>query len=429
VSRPAVTLAVVLVEGDGALVELGGISLLERLLRTLQRAGIRDVAVLAHDQDVLTRHLACPSPARAGLAVAVRSRAAAIALFPGGAVAGAPVLLLPAETVYDPRLLVALLQRSPPTALVDSAPPLAARTTLLDAVPRYTGGFICGPLLADGAWVAQDRVLADAVRTGLESGDAAALDVASLDTYSVTLRRRLRPYWFPAPKAPERRAAEAVLLDAAQKGTPDLPAWVHGPIENLLVRRLWRTPVTPNQVTLFTTLVAWLATLCFATGRLGAGVGIALLVGILDGVDGKLARAKVATSELGEWEHYLDWMYEFSWWFALAWHLHRSGDLPAAFPLFGLLLVADLLERGVRRAVKRSVGRDLDTVDTAGRLFRVIGGRRNVYVWCLAAALLLERPAQGYVLLCVWGAVSAAFHLAHGIWIFARRRPSLSAGG
>jgi len=421
VSRPAVAQAVVLVEGDDALVELCGISILERLLRTLQRSGIRDATVLADDPGALTRYLARPSRARAGLALAVRSRAQALPAFQTDSLRAAPLLFLPAGVVCDPRLLAALLRESPPTALVDSAPPPG------DGAPSYRGGFICGPLLASGAWLAHGPPYRDALRAGLESGSIVGLEVASIDPHIVSMRRSLRPYWFPAPEPPARRAAETLLLDAAQKATLDLPALVHAPIEQLLVRRLWRIGVTPNQVTLLTTLLAWLATLLFATGYLGAGVLVALLVGVLDGVDGKLARVKVETSEFGKWEHHLDWLYESSWWAALAWYFQRAGALPAAFPLFGLLLLADLLERGVRRAVKQSIGRDLDSLDAAGRLFHLVGGRRNVYVWTFAAGLLVHRPAQAYRILCLWAAVTAAFHLAHAVWIFARHRASASA--
>jgi phosphatidylglycerophosphate synthase len=427
VSRPAVAQAVVLVEGDDALVELCGISILERLLRTLQRSGIRNATVLADDPGALTRYLARPSPARAGLALAVRSRAQALPAFQTDSLRAAPLLFLPAGVVCDPRLLAALLREPPPTALVDSASQPGARTLPLHGAPGCRGGFICGPLLASGAWLAQDPPYRDALRAGLESGSIVGLEVASIDPHIVSMRRSLRPYWFPAPEPPARRAAETLLLDAAQKATLDLPALVHAPIEQFLVRRLWRTAVTPNQVTLLTTLLAWLATFLFAAGHLDAGVLVALLVGVLDGVDGKLARVKVETSEFGKWEHHLDWLYESSWWAALAWYFHRARALPDAFPLLGLLLFADLLERGVRRAVKQSIGRDLDSLDAAGRLFHLVGGRRNVYVWTFAAGLLVHRPAQAFRLLCLWAAVTAAFHLAHAVWILARHRAPASA--
>ena len=66
----------------------------------------------------------------------------------------------------------------------------------------------------------------------------------------------------------------------------------------------------------------------FASGHLWWGRVLALLVGVLDGVDGKLARTKFETTESGKSEHSLDYLIELSWWTALAYHFHESG-LPA----------------------------------------------------------------------------------------------------
>ena len=390
-----VTRAVVFVEGEEALVELGGIPLLERLLRTLERAGIRE-ALLHGPEAILTRVPLAPNSARPRLSVTLSAaKGADSARFAALSVTA----FVRADYCYDPRLLDALLVTPPPAALRDGSQILAV--TLSE--PSVTPSEAKGALSADGK---------------------AVVEVARLDPYHPGLRRTLRPYWFAAPPAADRASAEAVLLDAAQKGSLDLPARVHAPIENLLVRALWHTRVTPNQVTLLTTLVAWVATALFATGRLGAGVLVALLVGVLDGVDGKLARVTVATSELGRSEHYLDWLYEFSWWAALAWHFRRSGEVPSALLLLGVLLAADLTERAARRVVKRASGRDPDTLGWFGAGLRLIGGRRNIYIWMFAVALLLGRPAQGFVLICVWGAVTAAAHLMRALLLRQRTKPA-----
>src|SRR5207247_8162366 len=87
---------------------------------------------------------------------------------------------------------------------------------------------------------------------------------------------------------------------------PDIPAWFHAPIETFLVSRLCKTPITPNQLTLFCNVVAWTVTILLATGHLAWGLGLALIVGVLDGLDGKLARLKLETSKAGKLEHFFD---------------------------------------------------------------------------------------------------------------------------
>ena len=92
---------------------------------------------------------------------------------------------------------------------------------------------------------------------GLMEGRVRPLDVAGQPSYVASMRRRVRPLWFPAPAPEHMPAAESALLDSAQKGALDFPAIVHGPIENAVVARLCRTAVTPNQLTVAAAAVAW----------------------------------------------------------------------------------------------------------------------------------------------------------------------------
>jgi len=64
----------VLADAPGALVELCGISILERFLRTLQRCGIKRAIVLSTTPKLIAEHLAQPSWARAQIEVTVRNR-------------------------------------------------------------------------------------------------------------------------------------------------------------------------------------------------------------------------------------------------------------------------------------------------------------------------------------------------------------------
>jgi phosphatidylglycerophosphate synthase len=63
--------------------------------------------------------------------------------------------------------------------------------------------------------------------------------------------------------------------------------WILGPYERVLVR--WR--VTPNALTFASFVVACGSGVCFALGNFGAGGWLYLLTGILDILDGRIARA------------------------------------------------------------------------------------------------------------------------------------------
>ena len=97
------------------------------------------------------------------------------------------------------------------------------------------------------------------------------------------------------------------------KGASDLLAhYVHRPIENRVVLYLMKTRVTPNQVTVLTNILAYVVTVLYLFGYLLPGSLLSFVVGLMDGIDGKLARAKNMTSRLGKMEHAFDLLFEFS---------------------------------------------------------------------------------------------------------------------
>src|SRR5438094_101526 len=104
---------------------------------------------------------------------------------------------------------------------------------------------------------ARDSSFEQVLRSGLEDHSLPAFDVSAQPLYYVSMCRKLGAFWFPEPSLSNRKLAERVLLDSIQKGPPDIPAWVHAPIETFLVSLLCKTPITPNKLTLFCNVVAW----------------------------------------------------------------------------------------------------------------------------------------------------------------------------
>src|SRR5438874_1313526 len=417
---------VILADDPSALVELCGISTLERLLRTLQRCGIERATVLSSTPDPIAKELARPSWARAELHLTLRNRPAGpvrleqiVDLCPSSYDAIPLLLVIPAGSVFDPRLLRALVSQNAPTVLVDSGvgPRIHA---LIGSAPDTSRGKLCGPALLEYDWAsAQPRKysgLEEGLRNGLEHDRLAALDVSAQPSYYVSTRRKLRPFWFPAPSLSNRESAKRALLDSIQKGPTDIPAWFHAPIETFLVSRLCKTPITPNQLTLFCNVVAWTVTVLLVTGHVAWGLGLALIVGILDGLDGKLARVKLETSKAGQLEHFFDVLFENSWWIALAFYLHSTGKLPGAYHYLLLLLSAEALAKLARSSILRSSGKSVGELSRFDRIVRLIGARRNVHVWILAVGIVLRNPAGAFVLVAWWEAITAAAHLPRAAW-------------
>jgi len=406
-------LPVLIANAPEALIELCGVNLLERLLRMLQRLGFRRAVVFSTTPEIVGAELARHSWPREHITADLVSSATepltAERLLEQSSTDC--FLIVPANIYCDARLLVALCAKDSSAALVDSDP------------PEFAGQLIrnpCGPAL-----ITRDFLLAlsptapffSELTRKIDHGKVDTVDAAKQDDYIVSMRRHVRPLSFRVPLEQDRRLAERIILNSAQKGTLDLPAYLHAPIETGVISLLCKTRITPNQITIAGLVIGCSATAAFAVGRVGLGILAALIFGIVDGLDGKQSRVKIETTERGKWEHHLDYLIENSWWAAIAFHLWRSGQLPNVFYFFALLIASHLLDESAKRWAKRVKGRLLDDIAPFDRAFRLIAARRNVYVWMLACGFLLNAFPQSYAIICGWATVSAAVHLVRSIWI------------
>ena len=406
-------LPILVADAPDALTELCGVNLVERLLRILQRLGFRRAIVFSSTPEIIGSELAKRSWAREQIATQ---------LVP---TSGKPItaqrileqdpmahfLIVPANVYCDARLLAALSTRNSATVLVDSNPPQFVQHMIQNP---------SGPALVTPDFLLTCPSIApvfEELEEKIDTREIDVLDAAKVDDYIMTMRRHVRPLCFAATHAGERHLAERIILNAAQKGTLDFPAYVHAPIETAIVSLLCKARITPNQVTIAGFIIGCAATAAFALGRVGVGILASLAFGIVDGVDGKLSRVKVETTKRGKWEHHLDHLIENSWWTAMAFHLWQSAQLPNAFYLLALLFGSHLLDEFVKRKAKIVTGRLLDDVAPFDRAFRLIAARRNVYVWILAGGFLLGAFAQSYAMICGWAAITAVVHLVRSVWI------------
>lgn len=406
-------LPILVADTPAALTELCGVNLLERLLRILQRLGFRRAIVFSSAPEIIGDDLAKRSWAREELTVQLVSAAMTpltVQLLLEQT--AERFLIVPANIYCDARLLAAICAKNSSSALVDSDPPEFARSLIRNP---------CGPALITRDFLftlsPTTPFLNELVRK-IDHGKIDVVDAAKADDYIVAMRRHVRPLCFRVPMEQDRRLAERIILDSAQKGTLDLPAYVHAPIETALISLLCKTPITPNQITIAGLIIGGSATVAFVTGRVGLGILAALISGIVDGLDGKQSRVKVETTERGKWEHHLDYLIENSWWAAIAFYLWRSGQFSNAFYFLGLLIASHLLDESAKRWAKMVKGRLMDDITPFDRAFRLIAARRNVYVWILACGFFLNAFPQSYVIICGWATVSAAVHLMRSIWIW-----------
>jgi phosphatidylglycerophosphate synthase len=406
-------LPILIADAPETLIELCGVNLLERVLRILQRLGFRRAIVFSMTPEIVGAELAKRSWARKQITVDLVSGAIG-PLTPQLVLEQSPserFLIVPANVYCDARLLAALCAKNLSAVLIDSSPPEFAQSLIRNP---------CGPALVTREFLFALSPAApffEELKDKIDTRKIDIVDAAAEDDYIVTMRRRVRPVCFPTPAEQNRRLAERIILDSAQKGTLDLPAYIHAPIETGLISLLCKTRITPNQITIAGFIIGCSATVAFALGRIGLGILAALIFGIVDGLDGKQSRVKIEMTERGKWEHHLDYLIENSWWAAIAFELWRSGQFPNVFYFFALLVGSHLLDEFAKRRAKMVKGRLLDDLTPFDRAFRLIAARRNVYVWILACGFLLDAFPQSYAVICGWAAVSAAVHLARSIWV------------
>lgn len=409
-----------------ALTDLCGISLLERMRRIALQLGFREAMILSNSVKAVATHIANESWRRADVSLTFRDRSGAKVtvgdildcLAALKVVSDGRILIVFADFYCDERLLRSLAGAQTNSALIDSDPP-SIIAPLLENSDDHSSGLLCAALLSS-EWLSlknRDGTLVEEITSEMMTGRMARVDAARQQAYVQSMRRSVRPVFFPAPSLERRPLAERLLRDATQKGVLDFPALLHAPIEKWLVSHLCRTSLTPNQVTLGTAVLGLGVTLLYAGGYLWAGVLVALVIGVLDGIDGKLARLKAQTTKLGKKEHDLDYFVETSWWAALAYHFHATGQIRYAYVIFAAFFAFDRLERMARQAVQQRIGRNLDDFAPFDRLVRIVAGRRNIYTWLFTFFLVIGAPATGFIWLCFWGVASAVIHIFRALQI------------
>jgi len=178
-----------------------------------------------------------------------------------------------------------------------------------------------------------------------------------------------------------------------EKGASDFLAhYVHQPIENKIVYLIVDSKVTPNQLTKMTNLVAYCVTGLFLLGHLLLGSALTFVVGLMDGLDGKLARARGQATKLGSMEHSFDLLFEFSWLVALALHLFQSTGSPLPLILCLLIILSTAFYRAVYDRFTIEMRTSLDNYGKFERAFRRVAGRRNLYNIHILAGVLLGVP-------------------------------------
>ncbi len=268
-----------------------------------------------------------------------------------------------------------------------------------------TGFFLCSPEVFDYGEKAIElgaSELADCVRLVAKDGSARVLNVTGESWVDIDTKEDID------------RAKELLATNSQKKrGASDFVAhYLNRPIENKIVKLISDSQITPNQLTILTNVLAYIVTALFFSGHLLTGAILAFVVGVIDGLDGKLARIRCCSTKLGLMEHVFDLLYEFSWLVALAYFVSQSqGSFPLLITACSIAFIA--FYRFCYDQFRRAMGVSLDVYGWFERAFRRVAGRRNIYNIYILVGVLLRVP--------LYSLIGISFHSALTAIVYAYR--------
>jgi choline kinase/phosphatidylglycerophosphate synthase len=421
--------ALILAAGEGSrirecaeskpLLQVGGVPLLGRVLRGLREAGVKKVWIaIGHRGDIVRRQIGENYEDIQIQYINVENwrKGNLHSLLAAEGIFQQNFLLCMSDHIFDPEIPKKLIKSRFESAIVlaiEKVPEnhtkvLEKDGTILDIGKKFnqknvaidTGLFLCSPKVFDYAKQAVKEggcELSDCVRIAGRNGDAKVVDVSG-------------HFWVDVDTKQDLQHAKRLIVENSQKkrGASDFIAhYFNRPIENAILYYIseWMF-LTPNRLTIATNVLAWIVTFLFFSGHLGLAALLTFAVGVIDGLDGKLARIRGCSTKLGLMEHPFDMLYEFSWLIALALFLSRTeGLLPLILASLSITFTA--FYRFCYDQFSKATGISLDIYGRFERAFRRVAGRRNIYNVYILLGVLLGSPLYSLMGITVHSATTA----------------------
>src|SRR5438034_6063641 len=249
----------IVADSPGALTELCGISMLERMRRIALHLGFREAMILSNSVKAVATHVANESWHRADVSLTFRERTGAKVtvgdildcLAALRVASDGWILIVFAGFYCDERLLRSLADAQTTSALIDSDPPSIIAPLLENSDTHSSGRLLCAALLSS-EWLSRKNragTLVEEITWDTMAGRIARVDAARQQAYVGSIRRSVRPVFFPAPSLERRPLAERLLRDATQNAVLNFPGLGHLPIAKWLRSSLGRARILPNPAT------------------------------------------------------------------------------------------------------------------------------------------------------------------------------------
>ena len=387
-----------------------GMSLLERVVRSLVHAGVEPAAVRLRgvEPDGLeaeTRarlHEALP----VGVPITLEADREPLAARMAALARHGPLIAVEGDAVLDPRLLAHLLAQPESAAVLAGSGEVAtAVVRLLEPLPPWAPGGEAESLVT---WT----------RAAVKEAGLATLSTEEVPDYLPKLRRRLPAFAFRVRSARERDRAERQLFTWSYKGSTDFfTAHVYPPLVWPAVRWLAKHRVHPNLVSWLDVFLALGAVPLFAAGAWLPAFAMAWAMSVLDSVDGKLARLTYRSSRWGHvLDHGLDVVHPPLWYLAWAWPLAAGGLRGPILGAAWLLVAAYVADRLVTEAFTRLSPRRVpggasihawQPLDVRARTWI---SRRNINLPIFTVGVAVGAAELAFGLVVAWQMATLGFH-------------------
>jgi choline kinase/phosphatidylglycerophosphate synthase len=292
------------------LIEVGGLSLIERTVRLLAREVERVVVVVGHDHDHVADRARRGAPEQVEVIHAEcweQGNGASLAAAQP-AVSGDPLfLVVVGDHLLGEGTLRDLLDAGAPAALVDSnlsEEDLEEATRVVvedgyavafgkDRPSRWAdcGAFVLSPAIFDcqrDAAALGDFELAGALSSLAQTSPISAVPVRA-------------PGWWQDVDTPAdlRRARERLRRSLAKPADGPVSRWLNRPVSTRVSMLLTPLRLSPDLLSLVVAVLGLLTAALLAGGQQVAGAVLAQATSVLDGVDGELARLQLRAGPRG----------------------------------------------------------------------------------------------------------------------------------
>jgi len=396
------------------LIQVGGLSLLERQLKLLSELGIEHLHLVTDwfvgefektilDSAVKPEHVHIHRSTEAAAKISEASEQ------------DTQWLILEEGVLLDKRIIQQLLKNDHSDCLAFSAEDaknsgLALPVTI--AQTEQSGHFASVAKLSAQtvAQYGEDLIQLDKLKDTLQNianlDTTAFLNIQDIPLYKPTYQRDVPLLWYPICRQADEHSATTVLLDHVQIGGLDWPATlIHRPVENLISRYVCRLPVERIMISALNVLLGLGVIYLFAAGQMIVALIGALCFGLIVGIKDKITRLKRQKNKIPELEHICDSVIEYGWYLALAIHLSVIGG-PISIVFAILLILFQLADTSQNEFFRRMSGQRLSAMASFDQKFHLIAARRNTLIWALIPFAILSAWTNGLMFLGIYAVIT-----------------------